>query len=135
MVKTLTLDVNFGDCDPARIVFYPNAFRWMDASFHHLLRDYGGHAELCSTLGALGLGLVDASAQFRRPMRDGDRLNVQVSVAEWTLRSVALAYKGTVGDVTTFAGREVRCLFTRTDAGIVAGDLSQLRALMEQADV
>jgi len=24
--------VEFGDCDPAQIVFYPNYFRWMDAA-------------------------------------------------------------------------------------------------------
>ena len=24
--------VEWGDCDPAKIVFYPNFFRWMDAA-------------------------------------------------------------------------------------------------------
>ena len=26
------VDVHFGDCDPAGIVFFPNFSRWMDAS-------------------------------------------------------------------------------------------------------
>ena len=27
--------VEFGDCDPAQIVFYPNFLRWMDAASLH----------------------------------------------------------------------------------------------------
>ena len=27
--------VQFGDCDPAGIVFFPNFSRWMDAASHH----------------------------------------------------------------------------------------------------
>jgi len=33
------LSVEFGDCDPANIVFYPNFYRWFDAATHHLLND------------------------------------------------------------------------------------------------
>jgi 4-hydroxybenzoyl-CoA thioesterase len=135
MPTTLIRDVSFGDCDPAGIVFYPNVFRWMDAAFHHLLRDFGGHTLLCRSLGGVGLGLVDASAQFRKPMRDGDRLEVRVAVAEWTSRSFTLAYEGKVDGATTFSGREVRCLFMRSEAGIVAADLSHLRSLIESQDV
>ena len=29
---TTRFTVEFGDCDPAQIVFYPNYFRWMDAA-------------------------------------------------------------------------------------------------------
>ena len=34
MPKTtlFTVDVHFGDCDPAGIVFFPNFSRWMDAA-------------------------------------------------------------------------------------------------------
>ena len=27
-----TIQVEFGDCDPARIVWFPNFFRWIDAA-------------------------------------------------------------------------------------------------------
>jgi 4-hydroxybenzoyl-CoA thioesterase len=127
----LMIDISFGDCDPAGIVFYPNAFRWMDAAFHHHLRGYGGHSHICETLGAVGLGLVDASAKFRKPMRDGDRLELSLEISEWTTRSFTLLYKGTVEGANTFTGHEVRCLFTRSDAGIAAGEISALKALLE----
>ena len=33
--------VEFGDCDPAQIVFYPNFFRWMDAASLHFFAPAG----------------------------------------------------------------------------------------------
>ncbi len=135
MPVTLLRDISFGDCDPAGIVFYPNAFRWMDAAFHQLLRTFGGHAALCERLGVIGIGLVDVSAQFHKPMHDGDRLDLQVTLADWTSRSVALRYEGRIDGTTTFTGREVRCLFSRSETGIVATSVAPLRSLLESQDV
>lgn len=127
-------EITFGDCDPAGIVFYPNMFRWMDAAFHAVLHRHGGHAALCDRLNTVGLGLVDASAKFHRPMRDGDRLDLHLSVAQWSDRSLTLAYAGMVGTTTAFTGQEVRCLFQRGPSGMVAGDMAGLRAILETGD-
>lgn len=135
MAAAQDFDITFGDCDPAGIVFYPNAFRWMDAGFHTLLRPAGGHAILCRNLKAVGLGLVDASAEFRHPMRDGDRLSLRITITEWSHRSFTLHYEGIVEDKRAFRGREVRCLFTRLENGIVAADVAPLRALLESENV
>lgn len=32
-----TARVEFGDCDPAGIVWFPNFFRWIDAASRHFL--------------------------------------------------------------------------------------------------
>jgi len=135
MQTTQIFDITFGDCDPAGIVFYPNAFRWMDAVFHTFLRSAGGHQALCQKLSSIGLGLVDASARFRHPMHDGDRLNLRISEAKWSQRSLTLNYEGTVDGRRAFEGNEVRCLFIQSETGIVAGDLAPLRALLEPGDV
>jgi len=124
-------EITFGDCDPAGIVFYPNTFRWMDAAFHKLLRAHGGHAYLCEKLDALGLGLVDASVQFQRPMRDGEQLNLRIATLEWSRRTLNIHYDGEVDGSTRFKGHEVRCLFKETKDGIVAGEIEQLRQLLE----
>jgi len=34
-------DVSWGDCDPARIVFYPRYFQWIDARSHKLMAAAG----------------------------------------------------------------------------------------------
>lgn len=33
--------VQFGDCDPARIVWFPNFFRWIDAASRHFFAECG----------------------------------------------------------------------------------------------
>ena len=33
--------VEFGDCDPAQIVYFPNFFRWFDAATFHFFRECG----------------------------------------------------------------------------------------------
>jgi len=131
MPEPLSHEVTFGDCDPAGIVFYPNTFRWMDAAFHKLLRQHGGHAYLCEQLGALGVGLVDASAQFQKPMRDGEQLSLRISNLEWSKRTLTVYYDGEVDGSARFRGREVRCLFKQSDNGIVAGEIDQLRQCLE----
>ena len=92
MRETLSHEVTFGDCDPAGIVLYPNMLRWMNAAFHKLLRKHGGHAFLCAQLDALGFGLVDASAQFQKPIRVGEQLCVRISQLEWSKRTLTLLY-------------------------------------------
>ncbi|AJE44897.1 acyl-CoA thioesterase [Celeribacter indicus] len=132
MPSVLTVDVTFGDCDPAGIVFYPNIFRWMDAAFQKLLRPLGGHDAVCAEFGTIGLGLADAQAQFRSTIRDGDLLEIHTSYANWSRRSVTLAYEGRVDGRIAFEGREVRCLFIRGETGIVAGDIGALRSRLEK---
>lgn len=134
MLSIHNREITFGDCDPAGIVFYPNVFRWMDAAFHEVLHRHGGHAALCERLGMVGLGLVDASARFHHPMRDGDRLALHLSVAQWSARSLTLAYAGKLGETTAFTGQEVRCMFLRGPSGMVAGDMARLRAVLEAGD-
>jgi hypothetical protein len=43
MTKTVVyeVDVMFGDCDPAGIVFFPNFSKWMDASSLHFFMECG----------------------------------------------------------------------------------------------
>lgn len=129
------IEVSFGDCDPAGIVFYPNVFRWMDGTFHKMLRPLGGHEKICGELDALGLGLVDASTQFTGTIRDCDLLEIGGSIAEWSKRSVTLKYTGLVAGRPVFEGKEVRCLFKRSDDGIVAGDISAFRDILENKHV
>ncbi|MFV0244713.1 MAG: acyl-CoA thioesterase [Qingshengfaniella sp.] len=131
-MNTLTVQVTFGDCDPAGIVFYPNMFRWMDAAFHAVIQPFGGHDVLCSQLQAIGVGLVDASAQFHHPMRHGDTLEIAVTIEQWARRTLTLSYRGTVGQTHCFTGREVRCLFKRGETAMVAADLQPLRDILDK---
>lgn len=123
--------VSFGDCDPAGIVYYPNIFRWLDATFHAQLKPFGGHALVCEQLGSVGLGLVDATAQFKSPMRDGDDLVILPRFADWSRKTLTIEYEGKVGDRLAFAGREIRCVFKAGPEEIFAGDMAELRILLD----
>lgn len=124
------VDVTFGDCDPAGIVFYPNIFRWLDKSFHAWLRTMGGHASICEKLGSMGLGLIEAQSQFRRPLTDGDVLIVSVAVREWGSKTLSLTYEGRVDERLMFLAQETRGLFKRTGDAMVAAEIAPLRELM-----
>jgi 4-hydroxybenzoyl-CoA thioesterase len=125
------VDICFGDCDPAGIVFYPNIFRWLDKSFHDWLRTMGGHASICEQLGSIGLGLIEAQAQFRRPLTDGDVLIVGVAVLEWGSKTLGLAYEGKVDERVMFIAQETRGLFKRAGDAMVAAEIASLREYIE----
>ena len=131
MRHAIQVPVTFGDCDPAGIVFYPNAYRWMDRCFHDLLRGHGGHAALCRTLGAVGIGLRSAEATFRSPMRDGDDLTLSIDRLDWAPKTLTVRYVGAVGDRTAFTGTEARALFIRTPDGMKAGEMAALKGMID----
>ncbi|MGC0222219.1 acyl-CoA thioesterase [Pseudooceanicola nitratireducens] len=127
-----SFNVRFGDCDPAGISFYPNTFRWIDATFHDLLKNFGGHAILCEKLDAKGLGLASADAQFRSPLTDGDLLRVTLEIEKWGPRSVTIRYTGQVGSRLAFEATEVRCLFKTGERGVFAAPMDAVRKILEE---
>ena len=40
-IITHSVNVEFGDCDPAAIVWFPNFFRWIDAASRHFFVQCG----------------------------------------------------------------------------------------------
>jgi len=66
--------IEWGDCDEAGVVFYPNYFYWLDCTFQRLLRDRGlSQRELMRRFGVV-TPLVDAGAKFRGPAKYDDGL-------------------------------------------------------------
>ena len=132
IVHENAIPVSFGDCDPAGIVYYPNHYRWFDATFHALLRRCGGgHAAICAELGSIGLGLVDSGATFRSPAVDGDRLDLVGRIVQWNARTFRLAYEGRIGGRLVVEGFELHGVFIRDGGRLRAGDVAPLRAILE----
>jgi 4-hydroxybenzoyl-CoA thioesterase len=131
MLHQWSQPVTFGDCDPAGIVFYPHYFAWFDRTFHDWLRKFGGHAEVCKSLGAVGLGLMEVNAKFRAPLRDGDTLNIHLSIEAWDRKALRLTYDGQIAGRSALVGQEVRGLFKATPTGIIAGDMQELKVYLE----
>ena len=109
--------VEFGDCDPAGIVFYPNFFRWMDAASLHFFRAAGvpSWRELEAQTGIIGTPIVDASARFLRPASYGDAIEVATTIAEWRGKSFVFKHIVRCGGDVLVEGEEVR-IFARRHA-------------------
>jgi len=112
MSKTIVFEVEvmFGDCDPAGIVFYPNFSKWMDASSLNFFRQCGvpPWRELLRTRGIVGAPLVEAHARFIRPATYGEKLQVQTHVAEWRTKVLMLQHSIKRGDELICEGTETR---------------------------
>lgn len=91
----LTVRVEFGDCDPAGIVWFPNFFRWIDAASRHFFVQCGVPAwsELEARTGVLGTPLVDTKSRFVNTASYGDVLDVHTTVAEWRGKSFVQRYR------------------------------------------
>ena len=107
---THTVHVEFGDCDPARIVWFPNFFRWIDAASRNFFVQCGvppWHA-LQTTHGIIGTPLVDTKVRFVATATYGDRLDIVVQVAEWRTKSFVQRYRVLRGDTLILECEEVR---------------------------
>jgi len=112
-----TFLVEFGDCDPAQIVFYPNFLRWMDAAS---LRYFGAlgvppwqmRPERAQD-GIIGTPIVDLRARFIAPATYGDRIEIETSIVEWRKHSFVMQHVIRRGATMLVEGREVRVFARR----------------------
>jgi 4-hydroxybenzoyl-CoA thioesterase len=114
-----TQRVEFGDCDPARIVWFPNFFRWIDAASRHFFVECGVPPwhETEKTLGVIGTPLVDTHAKFISTASYGDTLQIHTSVAEWRSKSFVQRYRVTRGADLIMECEEVRIFGGRREDG------------------
>jgi 4-hydroxybenzoyl-CoA thioesterase len=82
--RTTQVEIQFGDCDPAGIVYYPNYFRFFDnataallsAAFAMHKRNWLEH------FGIAGIPMVDTGARFIKPSRFGDVVDIRSEITE-----------------------------------------------------
>ena len=109
LATTLNVLVQWGDCDPAGIVFYPNYFCWFDAASRmYLERILPQKRTLLERHGIIGFPIVDASARFMRPSSYGDAIEIQSTVERWEERRFTMLHRGVRGGEVLFEGREQR---------------------------
>jgi 4-hydroxybenzoyl-CoA thioesterase len=80
--NTRTVRIEWGDCDPAGIIYYPNYFRIFDASTAMLFEAALGMTkfEMFKNLEFTGWPLVRTQARFVKPTRFGDDVDVVSSI-------------------------------------------------------
>jgi len=91
---SVRVEVAWGDCDPAGIVFYPRFFAWMDRVSHVLARELGVTREAMLPPGEmLGFPIVAAQAEFLSPARMDDQLEVRTWVQRVGRSSLSLRHE------------------------------------------
>lgn len=80
--NTTKLEIQFGDCDPAGIVYYPNYFRFFDNATAALLSAaFGMHKRHWIEKHAIvGIPMVDTGAKFTKPSRFGDLVEIRSEI-------------------------------------------------------
>jgi 4-hydroxybenzoyl-CoA thioesterase len=80
--NTRNVRIEWGDCDPAGIVFYPRYFEIFDASTSALFERALGMTklQLLKTFNFAGYPLARTRARFVRPTRYGDDVTVETTV-------------------------------------------------------
>lgn len=133
-----SVDIHFGDCDPAGIVFYPNFSRWMDAASLSFFMQCGlpPWRELVKTRGIVGTPLLEISMRFATSVTYGQTIVIATQVEEWRRKVFIQRHRVTrarpdgSGDELICEGREVRAFVQRD-----AQDGDRLRAIAIPEDI
>lgn len=120
MFKT-SLTIEWGDCDEAGIVFYPNYFYWFDCAFQRLLRSRGlSQRELRRRFHAV-TPIVKADAEFKAPARYDDELEIEVAICAEGERRFRAGYHLRSNDTTIAVGYELRAFARIAEDGTLRG--------------
>lgn len=110
-----TVDVHFGDCDPAGIVFFPNFLKWMDQSSLAFFMACGvpPWRELAKTRGIVGTPLLEIHTKFSRPATYGEQIQVHTTIESWAAKTFTHRHQIRRGDDLLCEGTEVRAFVVR----------------------
>ncbi len=85
------VQLQWGECDPAGIIFYPTYFRWFDAATWNMFAAVGYHAKRMRAE-HLAMPLVAADCQFKRPAEQQDRAEVRSRILRWGGKSFVVGH-------------------------------------------
>jgi 4-hydroxybenzoyl-CoA thioesterase len=115
---TTRIPIEWGDCDAAGIVFYPNYFRWFDVGLQRLLKSRGHtQATLGKAFGIIGTPLLEAGANFHSAARYDDEMDLSMTIADWKRSTFRVIYCGSVDGRHVISGHEVRAFVARNAEG------------------
>ena len=100
--STHEIMVEWGDCDPAGIVYYPSYFKWFDQGTYRLFLKAGlRRDDITSGQWKEGTPLVAAECSFKRASQTGEKLKIESFVerfgrSSFTVRHVFRDHEGQV---------------------------------------
>jgi 4-hydroxybenzoyl-CoA thioesterase len=114
-----TIHIEWGDCDPAGIVYYPRYFEFFDASTNALFERAGlPKPEMLKKYAILGIPMVETSARFLLPSSFGASVVIESSITEWGRSSFRVQHQLFKGEALAAEGLEKRVWTVRTAEGM-----------------
>jgi 4-hydroxybenzoyl-CoA thioesterase len=139
LTNTRQIRVQWGDCDPAGIVFYPRYFEWFDACSILLFEKATGmiKKKMLETYSGAGLVLLEARAVFKIASHYGEDLEIETGVTEFRRSSFFVHHKVTKAGALALEGFETRLWTVRDpedgDKIKSAPMPAEIRAALERA--
>jgi len=126
------VQVHFGDCDPAGIVFFPNFARWMDQASlaYFMAAGVPPWRELALTRGIVGTPVLETHTRFIHPATYGETLEVHTSVTAWERKVFRHLHRVMRGELLLCEGTEVRAFVSRHPE-----DATRLKAIPPPEDI
>ena len=90
-VFVLPVQLRWGECDPAGIIFYPTYFQWFDASTWNMFAQVGFDAKRMRAEHR-AMPLVAAGCEFKHPAEQEDRCEVRSRIARFGGKSFTVAH-------------------------------------------
>jgi 4-hydroxybenzoyl-CoA thioesterase len=116
MFSTLrTLRIEWGDCDPAGIVFYPRYFAMFDHSTVLLIEQALGMRKhkLYGHYDFAGYPSLGSQARFSLPTRFGDEVEIASTITKVGRSSFSLQHRLTLDGALAVEANETRCWVVR----------------------
>jgi 4-hydroxybenzoyl-CoA thioesterase len=115
------LEIEWGDCDPAGIVYYPRYFEMFDSATAHLIAAASGMTkfELLRVTGAVGFPMVNTGAEFKRSSKFGDLVRIDSTISEIGRSSFAVVHRLFNADELAIEAFEKRVWVKRTSEGAI----------------
>jgi 4-hydroxybenzoyl-CoA thioesterase len=109
-VNCREVTIEWGHCDPAGIVFFPNYLSFFDAATNALFLCALGLSkyELIKKYGITGIPLVDVGARFFIPSVFGEVVTIESTVVEIRRSSFRMQHRLLKGDALAVEGHEIR---------------------------
>ena len=113
-----TTRIEWCDCDPAGIIFYPRYFEIFDTSTTALIERVLGMNKFAylKAYDFAGHPVVETRARFRQPTRFGDDISIETKLVECGESTLKLEHRISKGGTLAVEGFETR-VWAKRDAG------------------
>src|SRR5664279_2566996 len=113
-VNRRDVQIQWGDCDPANIVYYPRYFAMFDDSTSILFEAAGfSKQDIIKKYGLVGIPMVDTRAKFHIASTHGDWITIESRVESFKRSSFEVTHKVFKGDALAIEAFETRVLVGR----------------------